>query len=109
VETRQWKAMHTSPGRKKKKAALLEEARGIVKAASSGSRETYKRAPKLQERFRMKMTQGQVHITDAELRKLEALLQILIQDSELLAGLSVLEWQEIEGTYGTVRLLRATG
>ena len=47
----------------------------------------------------------QRRITDADLRCLEALLQVLIQDSQLITGLSVLERQEIENTCETVRSL----
>lgn len=44
-------------------------------------------------------------ITDAELRSLAALLEVLMQDSQLMAGLSILERQEIERTCETVRSL----
>jgi hypothetical protein len=47
----------------------------------------------------------QRRITDAELRDLEALLHILIQDSELMAGLSIMERKEIENTCTAVRSL----
>jgi hypothetical protein len=44
-------------------------------------------------------------ITDAELRDLEALLRTLVEDSELMAGLSILEREEIEKTGTAVRSL----
>ena len=47
----------------------------------------------------------QRRITDAELRDLEALLRTLVEDSELMAGLSILERGEIENTCTVVRSL----
>jgi hypothetical protein len=47
----------------------------------------------------------QRRITDAELRDLEALLRTLAEDSELMAGLSILERGEIESTCTVVRSL----
>lgn len=47
----------------------------------------------------------QRRITDVELKSLETLLQLLIQDSQLITGLSILERQEIEKTCETVRSL----
>src|ERR1017187_7554979 len=44
----------------------------------------------------------QRQITEAELRSLEALLQVLMQDAPLIAGLSILEIQEIERARETV-------
>jgi hypothetical protein len=47
----------------------------------------------------------QVRITDAELRDLEASLRTLVEDSELMAGLLILERGEIENTCTVVRSL----
>jgi hypothetical protein len=47
----------------------------------------------------------QRRITDVELRDLEALLRTLVEDSELVAGLSILERGEIEKTCTVVRSL----